>query len=165
ERWSEEEDPLGSAQVARGSRYVIVYHYVLAALGRHAIPTLHYGFHMPDNPTLLGAAIRFALMGATLCAAPALASDTVDPQTGGDLHVTDLRPIQVIGIAEDPNRIASPHSVVSGEDVVSSGAATLGEALSGQPGVHADTFGAGSSRPVIRGQVGPRVKVLSDSAS
>src|SRR3546814_15854035 len=31
-------------------------------------------------------------------------------------------------------------------------------------GVHADTFGAGASRPVIRGQTAPRVKVLSDGS-
>ncbi|KLI99089.1 TonB-dependent receptor [Luteimonas sp. FCS-9] len=110
----------------------------------------------------LGAAIRCILLGASLSAAPAMALDVA---TDGDDKVTDLRPIQVIGIAEDPNRIASPVSVISGDDVVASGAATLGEALSGQPGVHADTFGAGASRPVIRGQVGPRVKVLSDSSA
>src|SRR5690606_27341991 len=33
------------------------------------------------------------------------------------------------------------------------------------PGVRADTFGAGASRPVIRGQVSPRVEVLSDGVS
>src|SRR3546814_10484437 len=42
--------------------------------------------------------------------------------------------------------------------------ATLGDTLNGMLGVHADTFGAGASRPVIRGQTAPRVKVLSDGS-
>lgn len=40
--------------------------------------------------------------------------------------------------------------------------ATLGETLDGLPGIHANSFGPGASRPVIRGLDGPRVKVLSD---
>ncbi len=41
---------------------------------------------------------------------------------------------------------------------------TLGETLDGEPGIHADSFGAGASRPVIRGQRAPRVTVLSGGA-
>ena len=44
------------------------------------------------------------------------------------------------------------------------GAATLGEALAGQPGIHTDSFGGGASRAVIRGQNSPRVAILADSA-
>src|SRR5690606_19820446 len=39
-----------------------------------------------------------------------------------------------------------------------------GASLNGLPGVHADTFGAGAGRPVIRGQTAPRVTVLSDGS-
>ncbi len=116
---------------------------------------------MIKTPHPLGTAIRCVLVGAALGALPTAAF----ADTAADSQVTTLRPVQVIGIAEDPNQIAAPYSVISGDDVVASGAATIGEALAGQPGVHADTFGAGASRPVIRGQVGPRVKVLSDSSS
>jgi iron complex outermembrane receptor protein len=41
---------------------------------------------------------------------------------------------------------------------------TLGDALSGEVGVHTNQFGAGSSRPVIRGQDGARVKVLQNAS-
>ena len=41
---------------------------------------------------------------------------------------------------------------------------TIGEALSGQLGVYSNQFGSGSSRPVIRGQDGPRVKVLQHAS-
>ena len=44
------------------------------------------------------------------------------------------------------------------------GAVTIGEALSGETGISSNQFGAGSSRPVIRGQDGPRVKILQNSS-
>ncbi|KXZ64950.1 zinc piracy TonB-dependent receptor ZnuD [Acinetobacter venetianus] len=44
------------------------------------------------------------------------------------------------------------------------GAVTIGEALSGETGIASNQFGAGSSRPVIRGQDGPRVKILQNSS-
>ncbi|MGO3920221.1 zinc piracy TonB-dependent receptor ZnuD [Acinetobacter venetianus] len=43
-------------------------------------------------------------------------------------------------------------------------AVTIGEALSGETGIASNQFGAGSSRPVIRGQDGPRVKILQNSS-
>lgn len=43
-------------------------------------------------------------------------------------------------------------------------ATTIGDALSGELGVYSNQFGAGSSRPVIRGQDGPRVKVLQHAS-
>lgn len=42
---------------------------------------------------------------------------------------------------------------------------TLGRALESLPGVQADTFGGGASRPVIRGQSGPRVPILSSGSA
>ena len=44
------------------------------------------------------------------------------------------------------------------------GAVTIGEALSGETGLSSNQFGVGSSRPVIRGQDGPRVKILQNSS-
>ena len=44
------------------------------------------------------------------------------------------------------------------------GATTIGDALAGEPGIYSNQFGAGSSRPVIRGQEGPRVKVLEHAS-
>jgi iron complex outermembrane receptor protein len=43
-------------------------------------------------------------------------------------------------------------------------AATLGETLAAEPGINASHFGAGASRPVIRGMDGARVSVLSDGS-
>ncbi|WP_334114051.1 zinc piracy TonB-dependent receptor ZnuD [Acinetobacter parvus] len=44
------------------------------------------------------------------------------------------------------------------------GAVTIGEALSGETGISSNQFGAGSSRPLIRGQDVPRVKILQNSS-
>lgn len=57
----------------------------------------------------------------------------------------------------------TPVNVVN-RDKLLAGGTTLGNALDGQVGVHVDTFGGGASRPVIRGQTSPRVKVLSDGS-
>src|SRR3546814_5369328 len=60
--------------------------------------------------------------------------------------------------------MATPVASLSGEDLVRRREATLGATLNGLPGVHFDHFGAGASRPVIRGQTAPRVKILSDGS-
>ncbi|WP_374466888.1 TonB-dependent receptor [Ferrovibrio sp.] len=53
-------------------------------------------------------------------------------------------------------------TVLQGEALDRRRAATLGEVLDGTPGVAATQFGAGASRPVIRGQGGPRVRVMQN---
>ncbi|OAL75813.1 TonB-dependent receptor [Acinetobacter sp. SFB] len=44
------------------------------------------------------------------------------------------------------------------------GGVTIGDALAGELGVSSNQYGAGSSRPVIRGQDGPRVKILQHAS-
>lgn len=60
--------------------------------------------------------------------------------------------------------MSTPVSVLSGDALVARRAATLGDTLAGEAGIAAGRFGAGASRPVIRGMDGPRVKVLADGA-
>ncbi len=60
--------------------------------------------------------------------------------------------------------MSTPVSVLEGDELVRRRAATLGETLAGEPGIAASHFGAGASRPIIRGMDGPRVKVLADGA-
>lgn len=62
------------------------------------------------------------------------------------------------------DQMSTPASVLAGEELVRRRAATLGETLSGEPGMAASHFGAGASRPIIRGMDGPRVKLLSDGS-
>lgn len=61
--------------------------------------------------------------------------------------------------------VASSVAVVRGDELDHRRQSTLGETLTGLPGVNSDTFGGGASRPVVRGQTAPRVKVLTDGAA
>ncbi|MEM7672364.1 MAG: TonB-dependent receptor [Verrucomicrobiota bacterium] len=58
------------------------------------------------------------------------------------------------------NDFSQPSTILSAKELENQSAATLGALLSDQPGVSASSFGAGASRPIIRGFDGPRVKVL-----
>ncbi len=59
----------------------------------------------------------------------------------------------------------TPVQVLSGDELARRRQGTLGETLSGLPGVHMDNFGGGASRPVIRGQTVPRIEILTDGAN
>ncbi|MFO7588637.1 MAG: TonB-dependent receptor [Gemmatimonadota bacterium] len=50
--------------------------------------------------------------------------------------------------------------VISGRELVEKSLPSLGETLAGQPGVNSTYYGPGSSRPVIRGLQGDRVRIL-----
>ncbi len=56
-------------------------------------------------------------------------------------------------------------SVLSGDSLLQRRAGTLGETLDGLPGVSASAFGPNSSRPVIRGLDGDRVRLLDNGGA
>jgi iron complex outermembrane receptor protein len=72
--------------------------------------------------------------------------------------------IVVTGVPQQraPGELAQSVSVVSGDELDRARAATLGETLANQLGVSSSYFGAGASRPIIRGLAGARVRVLED---
>jgi iron complex outermembrane receptor protein len=75
-----------------------------------------------------------------------------------------LPPLEVIGVplSRGADDIAAPYSVLTGPSLDQRRAATLGETVRTVPGVTSSQFGAGASRPIIRGFDGPRVRTLSD---
>lgn len=77
------------------------------------------------------------------------------------VQVTTLAPIQLT--AQAANKEAAAVATLQREQLQQS-ATTLGEVLQAEPGVVASNFGAGSSRPVIRGQEGARVKVTENAS-
>jgi len=79
---------------------------------------------------------------------------------------TALCPVTVSAsaLALGSDQMSTPVSVIAGDELVRRRAATLGETLAGEPGIAASHFGAGASRPIIRGMDGPRVKLLSDGS-
>lgn len=104
------------------------------------------------NSALLGAAVLLPIT------APAQ-DRTVEPD-----HAT----LETLTITARPpgsqslEHIAQPVSILAGEALERHQANTLGETLNSEPGVTGTHFGAGASRPVIRGLDGPRVRVLQD---
>ncbi|HTO19430.1 MAG TPA: TonB-dependent receptor [Pseudomonas sp.] len=59
-------------------------------------------------------------------------------------------------------QMTTPAAVLEGDALVQRREATLGDTLDSLPGVRASGFGAGASRPQIRGLDGARVRVMSD---
>lgn len=91
---------------------------------------------------------------------PAFAQATPQRGTGAAL--------QSITITGNPLRstdIAAPTSVLSGDALVLRRGSTLGETLDGLPGVSSSHFGPNANRPVIRGQDGDRIRILSNSGA
>ncbi|HZW11776.1 MAG TPA: TonB-dependent receptor [Noviherbaspirillum sp.] len=64
--------------------------------------------------------------------------------------------------SEETMQILTPAKVLGGNELRNRLGASLGETLSHELGVSASGFGAGASRPIIRGLEGPRVKILQD---
>jgi iron complex outermembrane receptor protein len=63
------------------------------------------------------------------------------------------------------SELGPPASVLGGDALVRARGGTLGDTLSGLPGVAASGFGAQSSRPVIRGLDGDRIRLLDNGGA
>ncbi|AYM96182.1 TonB-dependent receptor [Acidovorax sp. 1608163] len=72
--------------------------------------------------------------------------------------------VSASGLQLGANDMTTPVTVLEGDELVRRREATLGETLNSEPGITSSHFGAGASRPIIRGMDGPRVRVLSDGA-
>lgn len=70
--------------------------------------------------------------------------------------------VSASALASQRHEMTTPAEVLEGDELVLRRESTLGETLETLPGVRSSSFGAGASRPVIRGLDGARVKVLSD---
>jgi len=80
------------------------------------------------------------------------------------LEPSSVESIVVYASALHKNNLemASPVSVLSGDELKKQAKPTLGETLKGQPGINASYFGPVSSSPIIRGLDGPRVKITQN---
>ena len=93
--------------------------------------------------------------------AHAQANAQAAPPTAGSLPPVT---VSASGLQLGANEMTTPTAVLEGDELVRRREATLGETLGSEPGIASSHFGAGASRPIIRGMDGPRVKVLSDGA-
>ncbi len=87
--------------------------------------------------------------------------------TTDEAHHAKVKQLDTVVVTASPlktnaENLAQPVDVLSGQQLDTVRAATLGETVSSIPGVQTSNFGAGVGRPIIRGLDGPRVAVLSD---
>ncbi|QBE64199.1 TonB-dependent receptor [Pseudoduganella lutea] len=121
---------------------------------------------MNTQKTLLASAILAALSSiasSTAFAETASASADMqgaDPQGAGQVQqvIVTANPFR----SGEGDQILTPAKVLQGDELRDKAGSSLGETLSQELGVSASAFGAGASRPIIRGMEGPRVKMLEN---
>ncbi|SIO11473.1 iron complex outermembrane recepter protein [Parasphingorhabdus marina DSM 22363] len=91
---------------------------------------------------------------------PALAQSAQEEAGGDDFHNREA--IVVTAPYLDQLDILAGTSALSGEDLAEDLRGQIGDSLTKLPGVSSTSFAPGSSRPVLRGFQGPRVRVLTD---
>jgi len=110
------------------------------------------------QPTLVASAILFAY-------SPAFAQAQSTPDGG---QVINEGKVQQVVVTANPLRngegdqILTPAKVLAGDELRDKVGSSLGETLQNELGVSASAFGAGASRPIIRGMEGSRVKMLEN---
>jgi iron complex outermembrane receptor protein len=108
---------------------------------------------MKLQPTLIASAILFAYNPA------AFAQAQTTPATGKMQQVVvTANPLRT----GEGDQILTPAKVLAGDELRDKVGSSLGETLQGELGVSASAFGAGASRPIIRGMEGSRVKMLEN---
>lgn len=85
-----------------------------------------------------------------------------DKPTQKDEHDIEKLIITATPLNRSVLESATPVSIISGEELKSKMAPTLGETLKNVPGVHSTYFGPVSSSPIIRGLDGPRIKIVQN---
>ena len=105
--------------------------------------------------------LSLALAAAML---PSLAMAAEDAGNHRARHLTELSTVKVTAspLQGDAESLARPVDVLAGERLDEQKAGTLGDTVAKLPGVQSTFFGPGVGRPIIRGQEGPRVAVLSN---
>ncbi len=78
------------------------------------------------------------------------------------VHLDDLI-VTASPYAKSQIDLAQPTHVLTGAQLALQQSSSLGELLSGEPGVSSTYFGPGASRPIIRGMGGDRLKILENS--
>lgn len=120
--------------------------------------------HPAVRPVALAAMLALSATG--IAQAQATKPRAATNADASAIPAPSLPPVTVSasGLQLGANEMTTPVTVLEGDELVRRREATLGETLNSEPGITSSHFGAGASRPIIRGMDGPRVKVLSDGA-
>lgn len=79
--------------------------------------------------------------------------------------VAQTQEIVVTANAFKSKELSTPAEKLSGDALLQRQASSLGETLSGLPGVSSTYFGSAASRPIIRGLDGDRIRILSNGGA
>lgn len=103
------------------------------------------------------------LLGATFVAPAAFGQQPENRDTDDQHHDIEEIVVEATALPRTVEQLSQPTSVLRGDELARKSAASIGETLSGELGLSSTFFGPVSSRPVIRGQAGQRVSILSNS--
>lgn len=93
----------------------------------------------------------------------AASSSLALPAQAKEPAITELEPIVVTSPLQlKLSESAMPVTVLSGDELRMKTGHSIGDALKNELGISSQSFGPGVGTPVIRGQAGPRVRVLSN---
>jgi iron complex outermembrane recepter protein len=95
-------------------------------------------------------------------------SATAHAQSAAASQPAASAPVQSVVITGNPlgsDVTATATTVLTGDPLVLRRGSSLGETLDGLPGVSSSYFGPNANRPIIRGQDGDRIRVLSNAGA
>ncbi|MCH9693765.1 MAG: TonB-dependent receptor [Gammaproteobacteria bacterium] len=98
-------------------------------------------------------------MAVLVIATPPVASAQDDEDAH---HEMDQIVVTAAPLGRTVEQLAQPTTILRGDELAKKQSTSIGETLSQEPGMSSTYFGPVSSRPVIRGQYGERVRVLSN---
>ena len=78
-------------------------------------------------------------------------------------HDIDEIIVSAAALERTVEQLAQPTDILAGDELAKRQSTSIGETVSGELGVSSSYFGPISSRPVIRGQFGERVRVLTNA--
>jgi iron complex outermembrane receptor protein len=100
-------------------------------------------------------AVRLAVLSLMAAQHTGLMAQTSTP-------AADLKEVTITGNPLGASDLIAPSAQYSGATLLFRSKTTLGETLDGTPGVSSTYFGPNASRPIIRGQDGDRIRILSN---
>lgn len=92
-------------------------------------------------------------LGLAVVSAPAGSTDRPD---------RDIEVVEVVAHPLSAEGLSQAVELLDGEELMREAQGTLGATLSNQPGIHAASFGQASSRPIVHGLGGARVRIMED---
>lgn len=116
---------------------------------------------IPHTISRLVLAIAISSMFAAAYAQQAPAAVAIEDEQS---HSTALESMEVRALPQGGSALdsTSPVGILTGEQLDDRKAATIGETLQAEPGIHSTFFGPGAGRPIVRGLGGSRVRITED---